>query len=105
MEIALNKESKRKTPMAVAIRDGDRVFGEDAMSIGVRFPKNNYFYLLELLGKPFSHPLVTQFRERFPYYDIFEDPETGTAVFRHDRYIIYNYTGSSKKVIIKTRFT
>ena len=34
MEIALNKESKRKTALAIAFRDGDRTFGADAISAG-----------------------------------------------------------------------
>lgn len=62
MEIVLNKESKRKTPAVVAIRDGVRTFGEDAVNVGVRFPKNAYKYLLDLLGKPFNHPMVQAYR-------------------------------------------
>lgn len=33
MEIVLNKESKRKTPFALAIRNGERFFGESAMQM------------------------------------------------------------------------
>lgn len=62
MEIVLNKESKRKTPAVLALRDNVRTFGEDAVNIGVRFPKNTYKYLLDLLGKPFDHPMVQNFR-------------------------------------------
>lgn len=36
MEIALNKESKRKTPVAIAFRDGERTFGDDAITAGMR---------------------------------------------------------------------
>lgn len=62
MEIVLNKESKRKTPAVLALRDNVRTFGEDAVNVGVRFPKNSYKYLLDLLGKPFHHPIVQNFR-------------------------------------------
>lgn len=62
MEIVLNKESKRKTPAVVAFRDDVRTFGEDAVTVGVRFPKNSYKFLLDLLGKPFDHPLVQAYR-------------------------------------------
>lgn len=62
MEIVLNKESKRKTPAVVAFRDDVRTFGEDAVTVGVRFPKNSYKYLLDLLGKPYDHPLVQAFK-------------------------------------------
>ncbi|GLH11715.1 Major heat shock 70 kDa protein Ba [Gryllus bimaculatus] len=66
MEIALNKESKRKTPVAIAFRDGERLFGEDALGVGVRFPRLSYAYLLDLLGKRVDHPSVKLFQQRFP---------------------------------------
>ncbi len=89
MEIALNKESKRKTPVAVAFRDGERVFGEDALNVGSRFPKQAYIYLLDVLGKTPDNPLVQQFVKRFPQYEIIADPETGLAVFQHDENTVY----------------
>ncbi|XP_050344063.1 hypoxia up-regulated protein 1 isoform X2 [Nymphalis io] len=83
MEIVLNKESKRKTPAVVAFRDDVRTFGEDAVTVGVRFPKNSYKYLLDLLGKPYDHPLVQAYKERFPYYEI-APTDRGTPEFIHD---------------------
>ncbi|XP_050666772.1 hypoxia up-regulated protein 1 [Leptidea sinapis] len=83
MEVVLNKESKRKTPAVVAFRDDVRTFGEDAVTVGVRFPKNSYKYLLDLLGKPYDHPLVQAYREKFPYYEIVPS-ERGTPEFIHD---------------------
>ncbi|CAG9788320.1 unnamed protein product [Diatraea saccharalis] len=83
MEIVLNKESKRKTPAVVAFRDGVRTFGEDAVTVGVRFPKNSYKYLLDLLGKPYDHPMVQAYRQRYPYYELVES-ERGTPEFVHD---------------------
>lgn len=62
MEIVLNKESKRKTPAVIAFRDDVRTFGEDAVTVGVRFPKNSYKYFLDLLGKSYDHPLVQAYR-------------------------------------------
>jgi hypoxia up-regulated 1 len=86
MEIVLNKESKRKTPVAIAFRDEERTIGEDAYTVGVKFPSNMYFYLLELLGKTVDNPIVKLYQKRFPYYNIVEDPERKTVVFQHDRY-------------------
>lgn len=83
MEIALNKESKRKTPTTIAFRNGERVFGEDAQTLGVRFPSNSYGYLVDLLGKTIDNPMVDLYRKRFPYYDIVEDPVRKTVVFRN----------------------
>ena len=45
MEIALNKESKRKSAVAVALRGEERSFGSDALAVGVKHPQNCYFYL------------------------------------------------------------
>lgn len=84
MEIVLNKESKRKTPVAISFRDDERTFGEDAFSVGVKFPRNMYFYLLDLLGKSVDHPLVQLYQKRFPYYKIVEDPQRKTILFEHD---------------------
>lgn len=82
MEIALNKESKRKTPVAIAFRNGERSFGEDAQVVGVRFPQNTFSYILDLLGKPIDNPLVQLYLNRFPYYDIIADDERKTIAFR-----------------------
>ncbi|XP_055642107.1 hypoxia up-regulated protein 1 [Toxorhynchites rutilus septentrionalis] len=82
MEIALNKESKRKTPSAIAFRGSDRVVGEDAQTIGVRFPANSFAYLIDLLGKTIDNPMVELYRKRFPHYDIVADPKRKTVVFK-----------------------
>lgn len=84
MEIALNKESKRKTPAVISFRDNVRLFGEDAQTVGLRFPKQAFGYLLDLLGKDINHPLVKLYQERFPYYDIVEDSERNTIQFKID---------------------
>lgn len=65
MEIALNKESKRKTPAILAFRNGDRVFGEDAQTIGLRFPDKSYGYIIDLLGKTIDNPLVALYKYVF----------------------------------------
>ncbi|XP_060869458.1 hypoxia up-regulated protein 1 [Metopolophium dirhodum] len=83
MEIALNKESKRKTPTAIAFRNGERTFGEDALTVGVRFPSNCYIYFLDLLGKKIDNPIVDLYKKRFPYYDIIPDPKRNTVLFKH----------------------
>ena len=89
MEIALNRESKRKTGAVVSIRGEERTFGSDALSNGVRYPKTCYAFLLDLLGKPFEHSQVKRYRERFPYYDLRPHPERGTVTFQHDEDTVY----------------
>lgn len=84
MEIALNQESRRKTPAAVSLKDNERLFSDGAMTVAVKYPKNSYIYLQDVLGKKMSNPLVQQYKKRFPWYDLEEDKETGTVLFRHD---------------------
>lgn len=90
MEIVLNKESKRKTPAIVAYRDNMRTFGEDAQTIGIRFPKNSYAYLLDLLGKDIDNPVVKLFQKRFPHYELVADPERRTVLFKHENDVLYS---------------
>jgi len=89
MEIVLNKESKRKTPVAVSFRDGERLIGDDAMTVAVRFPANAYLYFLDLLGKKIDNPMVQLYQKRFPYYNIVADEERGTVLFKHDRSVLF----------------
>lgn len=81
MDIALNKESKRKTPTVIAFRDGRRMFGEDAVNIGMRFPEKSFKCLVDILGKTVDNPVVKSYQKRFPYYNIKADPERNTVVF------------------------
>ncbi|XP_015183602.1 PREDICTED: hypoxia up-regulated protein 1 isoform X2 [Polistes dominula] len=82
MEIALNKESKRKTPATIAFRDGERTFGEDAQVVGLRFPQSTFSYILDLLGKSIDNPMVKLYSKRFPYHDIIADDERQTIAFK-----------------------
>ncbi|KAL7636636.1 UNVERIFIED_CONTAM: hypothetical protein RMT77_013413 [Armadillidium vulgare] len=90
MEIALNHESKRKTPAAISFRNGERSFGEDALSAGMKSPANSYAYLLDLLGKKVDNPAVEMYKKHFPFYKIESDPERGTILFRHDDETAYS---------------
>ncbi|XP_017876519.1 hypoxia up-regulated protein 1 isoform X2 [Ceratina calcarata] len=82
MEIALNKESKRKTPVTIAFRNGERSFGEDAQGVGIKSPQHSFSYMLDLLGKSIDNPIVQLHKQRFPYYDIVSDEERNTIAFR-----------------------
>jgi len=90
MEIALNPESKRKTSVAVSIKDGERKFGADAMAVGVKDPKSCFVYLLDLLGKKVTHPIVQRYQQRFPQYTIEADPVRETVLFRHNEETVYS---------------
>lgn len=89
MEIALNKESKRKTPVTIAFRNGERSFGEDAQVVGIRSPQNSFSYILDLLGKSIDNPMVELYKRRFPYYDIVSDEKRKTITFKLDENTTY----------------
>lgn len=82
MEIALNKESKRKTPSVIAFREQSRFFGDEAVTLAARFPASSFGYLLDLLGKDITNPIVEKYRKRFPYYNIQADPIRNTVTFK-----------------------
>lgn len=84
MEIVINKESRRKTPTIVTIKDEERLFGDASLSAGIRSPKSTYRYLLDVLAKHFDNPLVAQYQQKFPFYELVKDEQTGTVLFKHD---------------------
>ena len=43
----------------------------------MKYPKSAYWYLQLLLGQKFDSPLVTKYRQWFPYYDMRKDEERG----------------------------
>lgn len=81
MEIALNPESKRKTSVAVSIKDGERKFGSDAMAVCIKQPKYCYTHLLDLVGKKVDNPIVELYKARFPHHTI-QESERGTVEFK-----------------------
>lgn len=83
MEIALNKESKRKTPSVIAFRDKSRFFGDEAITLAARFPASSYGYIIDLLGKSITSPIVELYKKRFPYYDIQADPVRNAVTFKN----------------------
>lgn len=103
MEIALNKESKRKSPVIIAYRDGQRYFGEDAATIGLRFPANSFQYLLDLLGKTIDNPVVKLYQKRFPYYNIEADPDRNSVIFKIDDNTKYSVEELIAQILQKAR--
>ncbi|XP_060083520.1 hypoxia up-regulated protein 1-like [Ylistrum balloti] len=82
MEIVLNDESSRKTASMVAMRDGERHYGQAAVNTGVRFPKKAFWYLMHIVGLKYEDPQVELYRKRFPYYNLIKDEDRGTVLFQ-----------------------
>ncbi|KAJ1346061.1 hypothetical protein KIN20_000742 [Parelaphostrongylus tenuis] len=81
MEIVLNKESQRKTPSVLSIRNDERLFGDAAQALATRYPANVYGHLLDLVAKHVDHPSVVLFRERFPHLKIEKHVNTSSVTF------------------------
>nr|XP_046181829.1 hypoxia up-regulated protein 1-like isoform X2 [Oncorhynchus gorbuscha] len=90
MEIALNKESRRKTPIAVCLKENERLFGDGALGVSVKNPKFVYRYLQSLLGKKHDNPQVAFYQKRFSEHQLVEDASRGTVVFRNSEVMQYS---------------
>ncbi|XP_045896171.1 hypoxia up-regulated protein 1 isoform X2 [Micropterus dolomieu] len=83
MEIVLNKESRRKTPTAVCLKENERLLGDNALGWSVKNPKTVYRHLQSLLGKKHDNPQVALYQKRFPEHQLQEDPVRGTVYFKN----------------------
>ncbi|XP_055797622.1 hypoxia up-regulated protein 1 [Salvelinus fontinalis] len=90
MEIALNKESRRKTPIAVCLKENERLFGDSALGVSVKNPKFVYRYLQSLLGKKHDNPQVAFYQKRFSEHQLVKDVSRGTVVFRNSEEMQYS---------------
>uniref|UniRef100_A0A674IV43 Hypoxia up-regulated protein 1 n=1 Tax=Terrapene triunguis TaxID=2587831 RepID=A0A674IV43_9SAUR len=82
MEIVLNKESQRKTPVTVALKENERLFGDSAMGMSIKNPKIALRYFQDLLGKHIDNPQVTLYRWRFPQHELVKDERRQTVIFK-----------------------
>nr|QQL94691.1 hypoxia up-regulated 1 [Lateolabrax maculatus] len=89
MEIVLNKESRRKTPTAVCLKENERLLGDNALGMSVKNPKTVYRHLQGLLGKKYNNPQVALYQKRFPEHQLQEDPVRGTVYFKNSEEMQY----------------
>ncbi|KAL0994666.1 hypothetical protein UPYG_G00125520 [Umbra pygmaea] len=90
MEIALNKESRRKTPITVCLKENERLFGDNALAVSVKNPKFVYRHLQSLLGKKYDNPQVSVYQTRFPEHKLVKDEGRGTVLFRNSEDMEYS---------------
>ncbi|XP_037605415.1 hypoxia up-regulated protein 1 isoform X2 [Sebastes umbrosus] len=89
MEIVLNKESRRKTPIAVCLKENERLFEDGALGMSVKNPKTVYRHLQSLLGKKYDNPLVALYQKRFPEHQLLDDPVRDTVYFKNSEEMQY----------------
>uniref|UniRef100_A0A665U3C3 Hypoxia up-regulated protein 1 n=1 Tax=Echeneis naucrates TaxID=173247 RepID=A0A665U3C3_ECHNA len=83
MEIVLNKESRRKTPTVVCLKENERLFGDSALGMSVKNPKTVFRHLQSILGKKYKNPQVALYQKQFPEHQLQEDPVRGTVYFKN----------------------
>lgn len=103
MEIALNKESKRKSPVYIGFKDDERLFGDEAITLSMRYPSKSFGYLTDLIGKTVDNPVVELYKKRFPYHNIEGDPERNTVVFRTDNETTYSVEELLAQILEKAK--
>ncbi|XP_022601516.1 hypoxia up-regulated protein 1 [Seriola dumerili] len=89
MEIVLNKESRRKTPTVVCLKENERLFGDSALGVSVKNPRTVYRHLQSILGKKQNNPQVALYQKRFPEHQLQEDPVRGTVYFKNSEEMQY----------------
>uniref|UniRef100_A0A8C3EF84 Hypoxia up-regulated protein 1 n=1 Tax=Corvus moneduloides TaxID=1196302 RepID=A0A8C3EF84_CORMO len=90
MEIVLNKESRRKTPVAVSLKENERLFGDSALGMSIRTPRVAFRYFQDLLGKRIDNPHVALYRSRFPEHELVKDETRQTVIFKLSPTIQYS---------------
>ncbi|XP_043935379.1 hypoxia up-regulated protein 1 [Protopterus annectens] len=90
MEIVLNKESRRKTPVAVALKENERLFGESAVAMNVKNPSIVIQYLQNLLGKKIDNPQVKRYQHWFPYRELVKEEKRETSLFKLSEETLYS---------------
>uniref|UniRef100_A0A8C3LQ79 Hypoxia up-regulated protein 1 n=1 Tax=Chrysolophus pictus TaxID=9089 RepID=A0A8C3LQ79_CHRPC len=90
MEIVLNKESRRKTPVAVALKENERLFGDSALGMSIKTPKVAFRYFQDLLGKQIDNPQVALYQSRFPEHELVKDEKRQTVIFKLSQALQYS---------------
>ena len=75
---------QRKTPVIVAVRDGDRLVGLAGAPLLVRHPSSVYTHFALALGQTAPAAQTDVLSRRAPYVRVERAPDRDAVVFRHD---------------------
>ncbi|XP_009582961.1 PREDICTED: LOW QUALITY PROTEIN: hypoxia up-regulated protein 1, partial [Fulmarus glacialis] len=84
------RESRRKTPVAVSLKENERLFGDSALGMSIRTPKVAFRYFQDLLGKRIDNPHVALYQSRFPEHELVKDEKRQTVIFKLSQTIQYS---------------
>ena len=84
-EIVTNEMTKRRTSAQVAFVDGNRLLGEEAAALSIRYPSKVYSRLRDLIGKPAQDPSIKGLKEsNLLPFSIEADTHRGTVTLKLD---------------------
>uniref|UniRef100_A0A8C2TNR6 Hypoxia up-regulated protein 1 n=1 Tax=Coturnix japonica TaxID=93934 RepID=A0A8C2TNR6_COTJA len=86
----LYRESRRKTPVAVALKENERLFGDSAVGMSIKTPKVAFRYFQDLLGKQIDNPQVALYQSRFPEHELMKDEKRQTVIFKLSQALQYS---------------
>lgn len=90
-EIVTNIHSKRKTETIVAFDGEDRLYGADAMNIGVRRPQFAYSQVRRLLGSQLTHPQVVSLTtNEYHPYELIHNATRGSIGLKHNGKTVFH---------------
>lgn len=90
ISIVVNEMSRRKSPALVGIIDGERVLGEEASSLGIRYPDLIFTQLRNLLGRSAQDAEVQRLlKENLLPYKVVDHPERGTCALQINQTTTY----------------
>ena len=81
--IVVDEQSKRKIPSVVAFDHGERHFGNGAIKLAMRKPKETYMWAQRLLGKDINSPQVASLRAQGFPWEIVELTDRKSLGFKH----------------------
>ncbi|KAK6110386.1 Hsp70 family protein [Brugia pahangi] len=84
MEMVLNEEAHRKTPNLIIVKDNERLFGDAALAYSVKYWKNSFTHLVDLLGKKINNPIISLYKQRFPHLKFIVDDARDVLQFDVD---------------------
>ncbi|KAL1923276.1 uncharacterized protein VTP21DRAFT_8256 [Calcarisporiella thermophila] len=64
-DVALNRDSKRKTASIVTLRGRERIYGSDSLNLASRFPESTFPHLKRILGRHFDDAHAQSYRSAF----------------------------------------
>jgi len=90
ISIVNNEMSKRKSPAAVAFIDGDRLLGDEAAALAVRYPDRIFTRLRDFLGYNYDDPAISRILKdsRLPL-PLVQAPNRTTVAVKTDSGDIY----------------